>query len=92
MSSILFKVLQLLLIVCTFSTVFSHGHISEILLDDELPVAVPHGNIIEIDDSAQCHVEIQIMKRTAGKCIKIGRTTKACVAGNYVHPFHPDCM
>lgn len=38
-----------------------------------------------------CHMEYQVVKRVVGHCMKLGRSAKGCVAGNYLHPFHPAC-
>lgn len=32
------------------------------------------------------------MKRTTGHCVKLGKAGNGCVAGNYLQPFHPECM
>ena len=40
----------------------------------------------------QCHVEFQVMKRVAGRCMKLGKNSRGCVSGNYIHPFHPQCL
>ncbi|XP_012269325.1 uncharacterized protein LOC105693774 [Athalia rosae] len=39
-----------------------------------------------------CYVEYQVTKRTAGRCIKLARNIRACAAGSYLDPFHPECM
>ncbi|XP_074039331.1 uncharacterized protein [Leptinotarsa decemlineata] len=71
----------------------------EILIDDEGPLLkvdqeeYEGGNSIEEPAGhATCHLEYQVMKRVVGTCIKLGRTSQGCVAGNYLHPLHPDCM
>ncbi|XP_017783973.1 PREDICTED: uncharacterized protein LOC108567796 isoform X2 [Nicrophorus vespilloides] len=69
----------------------------EILIDDDSPVvvktnAVTAGETDETVGSSVCHMEYQVVKRVVGRCIKLGRAARGCVAGNYLHPFHPECM
>lgn len=61
-------------------------------MEDDNPVVVANFGEEDIKEGTPCHVEYQVMKKTIGHCIKLGRSTKACVAGNYLHPFHPECM
>jgi hypothetical protein len=53
-----------------------------------------NNNKPELDslDEQPCHVDYQVMKRYVGRCSKIGQNTKVCIAGNYIHPFHPACL
>lgn len=78
------------------------GHVTEIILDDDeisIPPSVMRPNEVTVASSSPpsyseekfCHVEYQVMKRTIGKCVKLGRSIKGCAAGNYIQPLHPDC-
>jgi hypothetical protein len=53
-----------------------------------------NNNKPELDslDEQPCHVDYQVMKRYVGRCAKIGQNTKVCIAGNYIHPYHPACL
>lgn len=70
----------------------------EILIDDENHNV--QANSIQSVDSEEngskigfpCHVEYQVTKRVLGHCMKLGKTARGCVAGNYLEPFHPECM
>ncbi|XP_017783963.1 PREDICTED: uncharacterized protein LOC108567796 isoform X1 [Nicrophorus vespilloides] len=70
----------------------------EILIDDDSPVVVKTNAVTEAGEtdetvgSSVCHMEYQVVKRVVGRCIKLGRAARGCVAGNYLHPFHPECM
>ncbi|XP_060532017.1 uncharacterized protein LOC132705447 [Cylas formicarius] len=72
----------------------------EIFVDDEVPIFKVDGHDkVEIAEDAKeeiehapCHMEYQVMKRVVGTCIKLGKTAMGCVAGNYLHPLHPECM
>lgn len=69
----------------------------EILVDDDSPNAKTNNdatisNQIPGEENTACHMEYQVMKRVVGQCVKLGRTAKGCVAGNYLHPYHPECM
>ncbi|KAJ3657584.1 hypothetical protein Zmor_009373 [Zophobas morio] len=75
------------------------AHPKEILVDEEglvspaRKVAVMQVAQDEyVEDEAPCHLEYQVMKRVVGTCIKLGRSARGCVAGNYLHPLHPECM
>ncbi|XP_012344013.1 uncharacterized protein LOC105735914 [Apis florea] len=39
-----------------------------------------------------CQIEYQIIKKRAGKCVKLSRGVTGCVSGDYMNPFHPDCF
>lgn len=91
-SCYLMKVSILILIICA---VIGHCRIPEILFEDETTSShsnAINNNIVDEVEGGICHVEFQVMKRAVGKCMKIGRTVRGCVSGNYVHPFHPECM
>lgn len=75
------------------------AHPREILVDDESPSVKTNSiqnfvneDLPSTDDGGPCHVEYQVMKRVVGHCMKLGRSARGCVAGNYLHPFHPECM
>lgn len=41
----------------------------------------------------QCRIEFQVTKVLPGWCTRLGRSSgRACVSGNHLIPFHPDCM
>lgn len=71
---------------------------TETIIDVENPSI--HPNSIRNNDNEEttskvdilCHVEYQVMKRVRGHCIKLGTSSRGCVAGNYLQPFHPECM
>lgn len=75
-------------------------HVTELILDDEIPR--PPSTVIDStvsyvipnlpEPERLCHVEYQVMKRTIGKCVKLGRNLKGCASGNYIQPLHPECM
>lgn len=78
----------------------SSGHVTEVVLEDELPPHPPSSTIIDStyvvpnipETERLCHVEYQVMKRSIGKCVKLGRNLKGCASGNYLQPLHPECM
>lgn len=81
------------LILVALTMVYSHPR--EIIVEDDTPAvkSIAMENFDEENkEDMPCHVEYQVMKKTVGHCIKLGRSTRACVAGNYLHPFHPECM
>lgn len=39
-----------------------------------------------------CTVEFQVMKKYPGRCVRLGKSVRGCVAGNHIVPFHPDCF
>lgn len=71
---------------------------AEILFEEEdspAPVSASNLNHAATTPSGEdnaCHVEFTVLKRAVGRCIKVGKTTRACIAGTYFQPFHPDCM
>lgn len=96
----------LALLVLIYGVHQSEGHITEFLFEEEdspaavasnlnqiLPSATAHAAVLPpmVEDN-MCHVEFTVLKRAVGRCIKLGKATKACVSGTYIHPFHPDCM
>ncbi|XP_018328955.1 uncharacterized protein LOC108739526 [Agrilus planipennis] len=40
----------------------------------------------------RCAIEYKITKKVIGKCIKLGKSAKACVAGKSMDLFNTDCM
>lgn len=43
--------------------------------------------------SGHCRIELQVMKVMPGRCERLGKgNNRACVSGNHLIPFHPDCM
>lgn len=70
----------------------------EVLVDDESP-NIKTNSVRNFDnedfipdEGTPCHIEYQVMKRVVGHCMRIGRSMRGCVGGNYLHPFHPECM
>lgn len=75
--------------------VLTNGHVTELLLDDEIPPRIiasssSSGEEHSDDIVGTCHVEYTVMKR--GRCVKLGRNTRGCMSGSYIHPFHPECL
>ncbi|KAK5643950.1 hypothetical protein RI129_007795 [Pyrocoelia pectoralis] len=53
----------------------------------------PREVVVEEDNPVIKTINIdRIIKKITGHCIKLGRSTRGCVSGNYLHAFHPDCM
>jgi hypothetical protein len=94
------KLLTLLMVI--YSIRLCESHIAEILFEEEESPTVAATNFnhfppahAALPPTAQdntCHVEFTVLKRAVGQCVKIGKATRACVSGSYIHPFHPDCM
>lgn len=85
------------LLVVLISLAMTDAFTREILVDDDNPNAKtvnegPISNQIPGEENTACHMEYQVMKRVVGQCVKLGRSAKGCVAGNYLHPYHPECM
>lgn len=84
------------LLLVVVSLVMAEAFTREILVDDDSPKSStndgPISNQIPGEENTACHMEYQVMKRVVGQCVKLGRTAKGCVAGNYLHPYHPECM
>lgn len=86
-----------LMVVLMISLAMTDAFTREILVDDDNPSAKsanegPISNQIPGEENTACHMEYQVMKRVVGQCVKLGRSAKGCVAGNYLHPYHPECM
>lgn len=86
-----------LLIVLFVAMVASHPR--EILVDEESSPSLKANTMRAFvtddetaEDEATCHMEYQVVKRVAGHCMKLGRSARGCVAGNYLQPFHPECI
>lgn len=94
----------LTLFVLIYTVHQGESHITELLFEEEDSPAAVAANLNQILPSAHaaalppmvednmCHVEFTVLKRAVGRCIKLGKATRACVSGTYIHPFHPDCM
>lgn len=39
-----------------------------------------------------CTIEIPIIKKYIGHCIRLGKKGKGCVAGEHIIPYHLDCL
>lgn len=97
------SVLLLTFLVLIYSIQHSASHITELLFEEEDSPAAVASNLNQILPSAHaasppmvednmCHVEFTVLKRAVGRCIRLGKATRACVSGTYITPFHPDCM
>ncbi|GIX73187.1 hypothetical protein CDAR_415271 [Caerostris darwini] len=40
----------------------------------------------------QCHVEVQVVQRVPGHCIRLGGNTPACQTNEFLYPFNIECM
>ncbi|GIY56075.1 hypothetical protein CEXT_309081 [Caerostris extrusa] len=40
----------------------------------------------------QCHVEVQVVQRRSGHCIRLGGSTPACQTNEFLYPFNAECM
>lgn len=91
---------MLAFLVVIYSIQLSEGHIAELLFEeDDAPAVIAanlnhfpptHAALPPMNEENTCHVEFTVLKR--GHCVRIGKATRACVSGTYIHPFHPDCM
>jgi hypothetical protein len=84
-----------------YSIQLCESHIAELFFEEEdspavvatslnhLPLANSPTNVV---DDNTCHVEFTILKKAVGHCVKLGKATRVCISGTYIHPFHPDCM
>lgn len=92
------KLLAILVVI--YGVQVSESHLAELLFEEEdspaVVVARPstHAAVVlpPIVEDSSCHVEFTVVKRAAGRCVKVGKAMRACVSGTYIHPFHPDCM
>lgn len=39
-----------------------------------------------------CTVELQVLKKYPGRCVRLGKTGHGCVSGSHIIPFHSECM
>lgn len=39
-----------------------------------------------------CTIEIPVVKKYTGHCIRLGKKGKGCVAGEHIIPYHLDCL
>lgn len=84
-------------LIILFITVVIYVQSREILIDeDNTNIKTPTMRNFATEDDVNdnevpCHMEYQVVKRVVGHCMKLGRSAKGCVAGNYLHPFHPEC-
>lgn len=39
-----------------------------------------------------CTIEIPVVKKFAGHCVRLGKKGKGCVAGEHIIPYHLDCL
>ncbi|GIY13745.1 hypothetical protein CDAR_531311 [Caerostris darwini] len=40
----------------------------------------------------QCHVEVQVVQRRSGHCIRLDGNTPACQTNEFLYPFNSECM
>ncbi|CAG9855687.1 unnamed protein product [Phyllotreta striolata] len=70
----------------------------EILMEEEIPILEADKQVEYINNDRMgepgvpCEVEYQVMKKEIGTCMRLGRTTRGCVAGHYLDLLHPECM
>lgn len=86
------KLLAFLMVI--YSVQLCESRIAELFFEEEDLPAVAASNHLpsaRVDENI-CHLEFTVMKRAVGHCIKLGKSTVACVSGTSVHPFHPDCL
>lgn len=97
------KLLTLLMVI--YSVQQGESHIAELLFEEEdipavvasngfnhSPLAPAVDELPPVVEDNICHVEFTVVKRAVGRCVKVGKITRACVSGTVFHPFHPDCM
>lgn len=95
------KLLALLMVI--YSVPRCESHIAELLFEEEdspavvaslnrLPLAPATDDLPPMLEDNVCHVEFTVVKRAVGRCVKVGKITRACVSGAFIHPFHPDCL
>ena len=96
------KLLTLLMVI--YSVQQCESRIAELLFEEEdspalvatsinrLPAASTPDDLPPLVEDNICHVEFTVVKRAVGRCVKVGKITRACVSGVFIHPFHPDCM
>lgn len=96
------KLLAVLMVIYS-STKLCECHIAELFFEEEdspvivapslnLPLAHVANLPTNVMEDNTCHVEFTVLKKAVGHCVKLGKATRACVSGTYIHPFHPDCM
>lgn len=39
-----------------------------------------------------CTIEIPVVKKYTGHCVRLGKKGKGCVAGEHIIPYHLDCL
>lgn len=93
------KLLTLLMVI--YGVHRSDSHLAEVLFEEEesplLSVSdpglnrIPSAHAVNTLPDDTCHVEFTVLKRAVGRCVKIGKTMRACISGTFVHPFHPEC-
>ncbi|XP_056648344.1 uncharacterized protein LOC130452877 [Diorhabda sublineata] len=87
-----------LVLFITSGLSITFGEQKEIMIDEEIPLLKADKHVqyvsdnVPIEESSPCHMEYQVMKKVVGTCVRLGRTARGCVAGNYLHPFHPECI
>lgn len=92
------QILCLILLLYLLVNNVNAGHVTEFLVDSEIPPSAVIDSTYDVQQGADttseklCHVEYQVIKRILGKCVKLGRNLKGCASGNYIQPLHPECM
>ncbi|XP_028146661.1 uncharacterized protein LOC114340126 [Diabrotica virgifera virgifera] len=69
----------------------------EIVMDEDIPILkadkhIAYINNVPVEEIIPCHMEIQDTKEVVGTCVRLGRATRGCAAGNYLQPLHPQCL
>ncbi|GIZ02079.1 hypothetical protein CEXT_583401 [Caerostris extrusa] len=59
---------------------YDSGDVSR-YVTDKLPISKP-----------ECHVEVQVMQRQPGRCIRLRDHTAACQTKDFIYPFNLECM
>lgn len=89
-----------ILLVIYSTTQLCECHLAELYFEEEdssapslnLPLAHVANSPTNVMEDNMCHVEFTVLKKAVGHCVKLGKATRACVSGTFIHPFHPDCM
>jgi hypothetical protein len=85
-----------ILLLLILATTACYAHLTEIIFDDnnDGPSRLHNNNNVELDpfDTQTCQIEFQVMKKYVGHCAQIGKNMRGCVAGSFIHPYHPVCV
>lgn len=99
------KLLAFLMVI--YGIQLCESHIAELFFEEEdsdsrptvvatnlnhLPLTHAVNSPNNVVEENTCQVEFTVLKRAIGHCMKLGKATRACVSGTFIHPFHPDCI